>query len=303
VDLQAHTAPGGRVEHATNGWIGGGRLGGRPWFDEIGHGPESSIGSVRVSIGRLRHASTGGRRNPGSDRDLGSPPAAGPIGGRAGRDRLRFAVVRAVLFDWDGTLVDTLPFMYAATELVMAEFGVAITWDDYRRHFTPDWRLLYRRFRLPEEMIEPVGARWWTLYRGRDEAILLPGAADALRRLADAGVALGVVTAGRRDSVEPQLERHGLSGLLVARVYGDDPFEPKPGPAGLRHALALLGAADRAAETAYVGDALDDMRMAVAAGARGIGIRTDLATAAELRDAGAAEVASSVAAWVDGLGR
>jgi len=206
--------------------------------------------------------------------------------------------VRAILFDWDGTLVDTLPFMYAATQLVMAEHGLPITWDDYRRHFTPDWRLLYRRFRLPEEKIQSVGDRWWSLYQGRDEAALLPGAADALRRLAGAGLALGIVTAGRRDSVEPQLERHGLSALLPARVFGDDPFEPKPGPAGLHHALDMLGLADRVAETAYVGDALDDMRMAVAAGARGIGIRTDLATDIELRDAGASEVADSVAAWV-----
>jgi hypothetical protein len=45
------------------------------------------------------------------------------------------------------------------------------------------------------------------------------------------------------------------------------------------------------------------MRMAVAAGARGIGIRTDLATADELRGAGAHEVAGSVAAWVKSLSR
>ena len=85
------------------------------------------------------------------------------------------------------------------------------------------------------------------------------------------------------------------------RVYGDDPFEPKPGPGGLRHALNALGMTGHAAEAAYVGDALDDMRMAVAAGARGIGIRTDLATGAELRAAGASEVAVSVSAWVGGL--
>ena len=161
--------------------------------------------------------------------------------------------MHAVLFDWDGTLVDTLPFMFAATELVMAEYGAPITWADYRRHFSPDWRLLYRRFGLPERDIESVGVRWWSLYRGRDEAMLLPGAAEALRRLAAAGFALGVVLAGQ------------------------------PG------------------EIAYVGDALDDMRMALAARARGVGIRSDLATDGELRAAGASEVADSVAAWVDVL--
>jgi phosphoglycolate phosphatase-like HAD superfamily hydrolase len=84
-------------------------------------------------------------------------------------------------------------------------------------------------------------------------------------------------------------------------VNGDDPFEPKPGPAGLRHALGVLGMTEHVAEAAYVGDALDDMRMAVAAGARGIGIRTDLATGAELRAAGASEAWGSVAAWVAGI--
>jgi HAD superfamily hydrolase (TIGR01549 family) len=209
--------------------------------------------------------------------------------------------VHAVLFDWDGTLVDTLPFMFAATELVMAEYGAPITWADYRRHFSPDWRLLYRRFGLPERDIESVGVRWWSLYRGRDEAMLLPGAAEALRRLAAAGFALGVVTAGRRDSVEPQLARHGLAELLPVRVYGDDAFEPKPGPGGLRHAIGALGLAGQPGEIAYVGDALDDMRMALAARARGVGIRSDLATDGELRAAGASEVADSVAAWVDVL--
>jgi phosphoglycolate phosphatase-like HAD superfamily hydrolase len=101
--------------------------------------------------------------------------------------------------------------------------------------------------------------------------------------------------------VEPQLARHGLAELLPARVYGDDPFEPKPGPAGLRHAIGTLGLAGPTAEIAYVGDALDDMRMALAAGARGIGIRSDLATDGELRAAGASEVADSVAAWVEVL--
>ena len=74
---------------------------------------------------------------------------------------------------------------------------------------------------------------------------------------------------------------------------------PKPGPGGLRHAIGALGLTGRTAEIAYVGDALDDMRMALAAGARGIGIRSDLATDDELRAAGASEVADSVAAWVE----
>jgi HAD superfamily hydrolase (TIGR01549 family) len=282
VDLDSHAAPGGRVDHAASCRIGRAAFRIRRWIDRVGHAGESSIGPARLHPRALARLS----RCPLDP---------------AGADAVRFEPVRAVLFDLDGTLVDTLPFMYAATELVMAEYGVPITWDDYRRHFTPDWRLLYRRFGMPEQDVDAVGARWWTLYRGRDEAKLLPSAADAVQRLSQRGIVMGIVTAGRRDSVEPQLVRHGLAGHLAVRVYGDDPFEPKPGPAGLLHAMDALGVVDQAAETAYVGDALDDMRMAVAAGARGIGIRTELATESELRAAGATEVAASVFAWVASL--
>ena len=95
--------------------------------------------------------------------------------------------MQAIVFDWDGTIADTLPHMYAATEEVVAGFGLAITWDDYCRLWTPDWRTLYRAFGLPEDLIEEAGRRWWAVYRGRDEAELLPGAADALKRLHRAG--------------------------------------------------------------------------------------------------------------------
>jgi len=74
--------------------------------------------------------------------------------------------VHAVLFDWDGTLVDTLPFMFAATEHVMAEYGAArITWADYRRHFSPGLAPPVPPLRIAERDIESVGVRWWSVYR------------------------------------------------------------------------------------------------------------------------------------------
>jgi len=58
---------------------------------------------------------------------------------------------------------------------------------------------------------------------------------------------------------------------------------------------------DRPEHAIYVGDAPDDMRMARAVGARSVGIVSTLGTAADLRAAGAGEVAPSVADWVDGF--
>jgi HAD superfamily hydrolase (TIGR01549 family) len=207
--------------------------------------------------------------------------------------------MRAIVFDWDGTLADTLHLMYAATEEVVAGFGLRLTWGDYCRLWTPDWRELYRSLGLPPEVVEEAGRRWWAAYRGRDEAGLLPGAAEALEKLHAAGYPLALVTAGHRDNVGAQLRRHGLERLLPVRVHGDDMPEAKPHPAPLLRAIRELGLGSDAAGTAYVGDALDDMRMARAAGAHAVGIDSVLGDAAALRAAGATETTTSVAAWVD----
>jgi phosphoglycolate phosphatase/pyrophosphatase PpaX len=207
--------------------------------------------------------------------------------------------MRAIVFDWDGTLADTLPLMFVATEEVVAGFGLHLTWDDYCRLWTPDWRALYRSVGLPEAIIEEAGRRWWAAYRGREEADLLPGAAEALERLHAAGYPLALVTAGHRDNVGGQLRRHGLERLLPVRVHGDDLPETKPHPAPLLRAIRELGLGPGGGGGAHVGDALDDMRMARAAGAHAVGIDSGLGDDAALRAAGAQETAPSVASWVD----
>jgi HAD superfamily hydrolase (TIGR01549 family) len=209
--------------------------------------------------------------------------------------------MEAIVFDWDGTLIDSLPGIYEVNLQVLGEYGVPFDEDRYRAAYVPDWRLMYQRLGLPDEALDAAGVRWLQLYREIDAAHLLPGAAESLRRLADAGYVLGLVTAGDRDVVQEQLERFGVSGLLPIRVYGSDDVASKPHPEPLLRALGQLERADRAHAARYVGDAPDDMRMARAVGALGIGIESSIGTRAELLKAGAAAVYPSVTAFVDEL--
>jgi pyrophosphatase PpaX len=209
--------------------------------------------------------------------------------------------VDAIVFDWDGTLVDSLPAIFDANLRVLEEFGLPFDDERYRAAYVPDWRLMYQRLGVPDDSLEAAGERWLVLYRETEPAALLPGVSDALKRLADAGFVLGLVTAGDRVVVEAQLERFGIGHLLPVRVFGSDPIAAKPHPEPLLLALARLNRAERVATARYVGDVPDDMRMARAVGATGIGIESSIGMRHELIEAGAAEVHPGVAQFVDAL--
>jgi HAD superfamily hydrolase (TIGR01549 family) len=205
--------------------------------------------------------------------------------------------VEAILFDWDGTLADTLGLIYEANVEVMAALGLPFDRTLYRRHFAPDWRVMYERLGVPADRLEEANARWWAALDEADTA-LFPGVREALEGLAAAGHPLGIVTAGRSDRVGAELRRLGIDRLFGAVVYGDDGPAQKPDPAPLRAALAALGHADRAPASIYVGDTPDDMRMAVAAGVGAVGIESVLGDAGDLRAAGATETAVTTVDWI-----
>jgi HAD superfamily hydrolase (TIGR01509 family) len=208
--------------------------------------------------------------------------------------------MKAVLFDWDGTLVDTLAVLYRANEAVFGAFGLPFDEMLYRRHYAPDWRVMYRRLGVPEDRLEEAASRWRDAF-DRDAAPPFPGVVDALRRLRAAGVKLGIVTAGDRDVVSNHLEQTGIGQLLSTAVFGDDLPVHKPDPAPLRRALAELGLAGEPAATVFVGDAVSDMTMAAAVGVPAVGVASILGDPEELAEAGAAEVVTSVVEWVDAV--
>lgn len=208
--------------------------------------------------------------------------------------------MEAICFDWDGTLVDSLDTFYRANAAVMAELGLPFDRSAYRRHYAPDWRVLYGRLGIPEGDLDAAHERWRRHFDPAG-ARPFPGTAEALTVLDRAGYRLALVTATIREVVEPQLRAFGLDDLIPVRVFGDDLAVHKPDPAPLRLALDRLGLARDATTVAYVGDAPDDMRMARRAGVHAVGIEGLLADRAALVAAGADEVAGSVRAWVASL--
>ncbi len=207
-----------------------------------------------------------------------------------------------MIFDWDGTLVDTLPAITRANAEVLGSYGVVYDNAAYRAAYSPDWRSMYRRLGVPAEHVEEAGGRWLGAYRSlMTDVRPFAGVEAAMGRLAAAGFQLGIVTAGDRPVVEHQLAATGLGSYFSAVVCGEDLPFAKPRPEPLLHALAQLGVRDEPARVTYIGDAPDDMRMARTVGARGVGIVSIVGDRLELEAAGASEVADSVAEWVAAL--
>lgn len=203
----------------------------------------------------------------------------------------------AALFDWDGTIVDTLPLIYRANVTVLGELGITMSRDWFRERYTPDWRRSYRELGVPEHLWGRTSARW-AEEMGRLRPRALPWARGGLRRLRRNGVRLGLVTASTRGVVEPNLERLNLAGVFEVAWYADDVANGKPHPEALLRALDELGL--KAEDAVYVGDTTVDLEMARTAGAAFAAV-AGTTSEATFRAAGVERVWAGVGAWADDL--
>lgn len=111
--------------------------------------------------------------------------------------------------------------------------------------------------------------------------VMLPGASELLEDLVRRGLRLSLYTSDRAANAAAVLERLGLRRFFGAIVGGDSVKRSKPDPEGFLLACEKMGAAPN--ESAYVGDTLDDLKMAAAGGAaRAIAVATGLDALATL---------------------
>src|SRR5919108_3199548 len=106
--------------------------------------------------------------------------------------------VRAVLFDWDGTLVDTAEATFRCYVRLFTELGVAFDRDVYARTYSPNWHLTFRMLDIPEERWPHADARWLAHF-AEEHVALMDGARELLDALQTRGLDTGIVTSRRRD--------------------------------------------------------------------------------------------------------
>ncbi|PKQ20267.1 MAG: HAD family hydrolase [Actinobacteria bacterium HGW-Actinobacteria-6] len=181
----------------------------------------------------------------------------------------RLKSLEAVLFDFDGTLANTIPHILASFQHATAEiFGEAL----------PDSVLMHNvGIPLAQQMLELSGRdqeiadRLLVSYRTfnhatHDEmATLYPGAVEVLSAIKARGIPMGIVTSKGTPMANRGINLFDIGGYFDVVVTADDVPLHKPDPYPLVHAASLLGIDVRA--TAYIGDSPHDVESALRAGA------------------------------------
>ena len=199
--------------------------------------------------------------------------------------------IKGVLFDWDGTLLDSFHADSSAYLAMFHEMGVTWGLDQLAEHYSPNWYDVYRAAGLPEHHWDAADTSWRKHYSGFRPK-LIPGARKVLTAVGRR-YKLGLVTSGDRDRVLRQLREFHLTRSFRARVCSGDTEHKKPHPGPLNFALQCIGLG--AARCVYVGDSPEDVQMAKSAKVRVIGVLGPFPTEKRLRAANPDLLLSSIA--------
>ncbi|MGO9514165.1 MAG: phosphoglycolate phosphatase [Steroidobacteraceae bacterium] len=177
--------------------------------------------------------------------------------------------LRAILFDLDGTLLDTAPDMVGALNSLRIELELEPLPFDAVRSSVSHGSARLVKLGFPDADAQQFAAlqrRFLEIYRASLSARtrLFAGMEAVLAELADRGLKLGIVTNKPAWLTEPLLGQLGLRERFACVVSGDTLSERKPHPLPMLHAAKLAGVA--AAACMYVGDAERDIQAAHAAG-------------------------------------
>jgi len=211
------------------------------------------------------------------------------------------AAYDVVLFDLDGTLVDSEPGVHAALRYALVEgFGVVPTSAELEEFMGPPLdEVLPRVYGIADRAdIQRFLALYCDVYFHGTEYDFdpYPGVIDIVRDLHGRGVTLGLATAKPHESASRILERAGIADCFTVVAGSETDGSRQAKDEVVAHAFHLLGVDASASSAVMVGDRALDVRAGLAHGADAIGVTWGYATPGEFDNVGATHVVDDAAA-------
>jgi pyrophosphatase PpaX len=174
-----------------------------------------------------------------------------------------------VLFDLDGTLIDSVRLILDSYHYALATHGLPPRTDEeWLRGVGTPLSVQFAEWQDDPETLAALIAtyREYNLQHHDRMVTIYPGVADAIERLKHSGVRTGLVTSKNRLGAIRGLTLVKLEHLMDVLVCADEVANPKPHPEPVEKAVALLAADPET--TLYAGDSVHDLRSGRAAGVR-----------------------------------
>jgi HAD superfamily hydrolase (TIGR01509 family) len=179
--------------------------------------------------------------------------------------------MRTVLFDFDGTVADTLPLIFTSFRSTFHTFlDQHYTDQQVLGLFGPTETVILQNM-LPSEQLETGLLHFFDVYTKEHHRVENPSAiVHMLEQFKAAGIRMGIVTGKGRRSADISLREWGLEAFFEVVITGDEVTSPKPHPEGILSAMQQMKA--NPAQTIYVGDSNVDVIAGRAAGLTTVGV-------------------------------
>jgi HAD superfamily hydrolase (TIGR01662 family) len=177
-------------------------------------------------------------------------------------------MIKLVMFDWDGTIVDGLSLNYRIYSKITKRLGKKMPGspEDLAKLTDGTWEELYYNLgiRTREEMEKAKEIYIEMSGRLKDEVRIFPGIRDVLSSLKGRGIRTAVISNGEREVIEIHLEKMDIDHFIDQIIAHEDSERIKPDPDQIHLCLERLGV--KPEEAVFVGDMINDIKAARNAG-------------------------------------
>jgi beta-phosphoglucomutase family hydrolase len=198
---------------------------------------------------------------------------------------------KAVIFDLDGTLIDSHESHIEAFKNVLSKYGIPVESDDVRPRFGKKGAEIIREIAdekgveyLSEEKIKAITDEKQEEYRRIAKIIPLPGSVELIEKINSLGVPIAIATATSRENAELAVQKLAIGKFIKKIITGDDVKVAKPAPDIFLITARKLG--HRAGDCIVFEDSLNGVKAAKAAGMKCVAVSTGEFSKEELEKEG-----------------